>query len=413
MKKTIAILLSALTLLALVACDPIDYRKANELYAAGDYEAAMEAYTALGEYKDAESRILSCRYNIANGLLSDKQYQEAKEIYTELGDYEEAAEKILQCDYALATVDYNNGLYEQALDAFCALDGYSDSKELADECRYILANEQYDNGSYKEALEYFTALGDYKNSKKLAELAEREYRMHEDGDYEFLAAMEELLSDHMLSMEFMMTEGALSAEENLKLETHLDRVLAFDPSEAHFYNEDLNEALDKYYSGLNSIRYAEMTHPYCPQISSLAGAMLCMEALMLLQEQYGFMVDNAELNAWLGEYERVKSFQTAVLSIYANLMEQSTAERFSWKLDMNNYTLHCYLKNPTEYVFSALFRVTLYDKERNEVMQLDIRAKDAVPNKSFKVISRVDRVRNLHSLSWVLYITEAEIYNGN
>ena len=55
-KKVLAVVLAVMLCLVLGACDHNDYKQAEELFAAGKYTAAMEIYSALGEYKDSATQ---------------------------------------------------------------------------------------------------------------------------------------------------------------------------------------------------------------------------------------------------------------------------------------------------------------------------------------------------------------------
>ncbi|MBR5280507.1 MAG: tetratricopeptide repeat protein [Clostridia bacterium] len=98
MKKIMSVLLVVAMCLVIVACDSSDYKKAEELYAAGDYAAALEIYTALGEYEDSQNKAQKCMYEVANAHFEKAEYKAALEIYTELGEYEDAKDKAAYCE---------------------------------------------------------------------------------------------------------------------------------------------------------------------------------------------------------------------------------------------------------------------------------------------------------------------------
>lgn len=98
MKKIMSVLLVVAMCLALVACNSSDYKKAEELYAAGDYATALEIYTALGEYEDAQSKAQKCKYEIANTYFEKADYKAALEIYTTLDEYGDAKDKAVYCE---------------------------------------------------------------------------------------------------------------------------------------------------------------------------------------------------------------------------------------------------------------------------------------------------------------------------
>ena len=91
-------MLAVILCFSLVACDSSDYKKAEELYAAGDYAGALELYTNLGEYEDSQNKVKSCKYEIANAHFEKAEFKAALELYTELGEYEDAQDKVAYCE---------------------------------------------------------------------------------------------------------------------------------------------------------------------------------------------------------------------------------------------------------------------------------------------------------------------------
>jgi tetratricopeptide (TPR) repeat protein len=117
------------------------------------------------------------RYNMAVTLMGDGAYAEAKEAFTGLGDFKDAAALAVECqnmeDYAAAANLMDAGQYEEAKAAFHALAPYRDSGARALECQYILdydtATEALADGNYAQAQDLFVKLGSYKDSVALAE----------------------------------------------------------------------------------------------------------------------------------------------------------------------------------------------------------------------------------------------------
>ena len=74
----------------LTGCNSSDYKKALQLYEDGQYEEAISAFEALGDYKDSADQIVVCRYAMANAMIEEGSFAEALPILRELGDYEDA-----------------------------------------------------------------------------------------------------------------------------------------------------------------------------------------------------------------------------------------------------------------------------------------------------------------------------------
>lgn len=179
------------------------YRSAQKLLSDGAYEAAAEAFDALGTYSDSAEKAKEARneirllesYQSAKAFFDAGSYQEAAEAFEALGTYSDSAEKaqeahrllVLQQNeqaYQAALELFYSGSYQEAAEAFEALGTYSDSAENAQEIRrqldlqqkeqaYQAAQALLDSGSYQEAAEAFEALGTYSDSAEKAAEARR------------------------------------------------------------------------------------------------------------------------------------------------------------------------------------------------------------------------------------------------
>ena len=67
-----------------------DYAAAEGLLAQKDYDGAIAAFTALGDYSDAADRVLECRYEKACDQIRAGNYSAAREALGELGELEYA-----------------------------------------------------------------------------------------------------------------------------------------------------------------------------------------------------------------------------------------------------------------------------------------------------------------------------------
>ena len=123
------------------------YSAAEDLYRAGQYAEAMEAFEALGGYRDSAEQagycadaIMEPQYEDAHHLFENGQYAEAMEAFGALGGYQDSAERaeacrtILDGRYEAALEAFEAGYYETAREIFEALDGYRDSAEFVSRC---------------------------------------------------------------------------------------------------------------------------------------------------------------------------------------------------------------------------------------------------------------------------------------
>ena len=175
--------LAAVLCVMLAASDSSDYKKAEELYAAGDFAAALELYTALGAYEDSMDKVLMCKYDMANAYFDSGDYKAALEIYTELGLYADAFEQAKICKREV-------GMSENADYKFL------EDIEEAVNTRNKLADKNESAAIYLSA--ELTILEDYYNAtfydKDLKTLA----RKYIDGIKEQKDSLDEKYCDHQI-----------------------------------------------------------------------------------------------------------------------------------------------------------------------------------------------------------------------
>ncbi len=140
---------------------------AEELFSAGDYEAAKEAFLLLGEdgrARDCDEAILRLRREAAEALLESGAYLDAKEAFLALGDTESAA----ACDLRRAADYAGQGRLAEAIALFDSLG----AAEQAEACRAALYDEALE-ATYAcrmdEAVRLWTELGDYRDGPALRE----------------------------------------------------------------------------------------------------------------------------------------------------------------------------------------------------------------------------------------------------
>lgn len=125
------------------------YKEAEALLVAGDYDGAILAFSNLGDYSDSQERVLQARYAKADILLVNKEYDNAIEIFTALGDYSDAEERAINIPYIHAEDVLADGDFDDAIAAFEALGEYKDAVERANQIREIKNQEKY---AYAESL---------------------------------------------------------------------------------------------------------------------------------------------------------------------------------------------------------------------------------------------------------------------
>ena len=215
-KKGMAVLLALLLALTLTGCAQENryyYEQAQLYLGAGDYGAAEELFSQLGEYADAADYALYCAaltaldhgdtdlarrnfelilpfkssdrdltYIEALRLEEEGQLDEALMIWEELGTFRDSdaraallREAIPSEDIAHAEALMAAGRYEQARAILEALHGYGDSAELMEKCDEALLRAAYDHaetlyatGQFELALSAFEAIGDHLDAAQRA-----------------------------------------------------------------------------------------------------------------------------------------------------------------------------------------------------------------------------------------------------
>ena len=89
-------------------------------------------------------------YDKAVNARENGEYEEAIAAFEALGDYGDAAEQASEIRYAQAVAARENGQYEDAITAFEALGDYSDAAEQLSETWYQYADAKYAVGNYVE-----------------------------------------------------------------------------------------------------------------------------------------------------------------------------------------------------------------------------------------------------------------------
>ena len=174
------------------------YKKAIEMIECGAYEEALEAFRALGYYKESISYFLEAKakldkanndYEYAIELFKDYQYQEAIEIFSRLGNFKDCKEKldtIREFQYTTAIELFDAKNYEQSYKIFSSLGNFRNCTKMAElsrermseaetqEMNYQIAYREYGARNYRSALSLFNQLQDYKDSISMAKKCQKE-----------------------------------------------------------------------------------------------------------------------------------------------------------------------------------------------------------------------------------------------
>ena len=184
-----------------------NYKKAVDLYNAGQYEEAIGAFEALNGYKDSATQIEACQtaikdreYDAAVALYNAGQYEKAIAAFEALNGYKDSAAQIEMCQTAIKDQKYDAAVellqaekYEAAIQAFREINGYKDSSSRIEICQAAIKEREYDAavalynvGRYEDAIAAFSALNGYKDSTAQIEVCQTAIK---DRDYDNAVAL--------------------------------------------------------------------------------------------------------------------------------------------------------------------------------------------------------------------------------
>lgn len=142
----------------------VKYSQAKQDFESGNYEAAVEKFEGLKEYKDSAERLVESRYFYACKKYDEKMYMEAQKVFSEIDSYKDSADYLEKCTdyitYNKAKDFYGKGDYSGALDLLESLPkGFEDSEKLKK--TYALAQGElcFADKNYKMVLYLYEKYG--------------------------------------------------------------------------------------------------------------------------------------------------------------------------------------------------------------------------------------------------------------
>lgn len=134
---------------------------ADQCYASGDYETAIQRYKAIGT-DDAKEQIKACYYQMMLAAIEGKNWTDAEDYYAKADNYSDTAQfyDTIQMEKAKALVEEEK--YEES---YAILENYIDNEKYKDEilplynkCLYQIAMDEYEEKSFESAAEKFESL---------------------------------------------------------------------------------------------------------------------------------------------------------------------------------------------------------------------------------------------------------------
>lgn len=94
----VAVAAAAFLIASLTIIPASKYNNAVEMMESGSFAEAEAAFSALGDYRDAQAKATECQYGRAVALFESGDFALAKEIFSSLGEYQDSKSKTAECD---------------------------------------------------------------------------------------------------------------------------------------------------------------------------------------------------------------------------------------------------------------------------------------------------------------------------
>ena len=176
----LVLIAAAAAVVKLIVIPALDYQNAVKLMEQGEYEEAITAFTAMGDYRDSAEQIQACEigildreYDAGVALMEQGRYEEAITAFTALNGHRDSAAQIQTCKtiildgkYDAAAALMEEGKYIEAISAFTALGGHRDSAAQIQACNYAIAESLLVDGQNLQAAQAFFKLGAYQDARQ-------------------------------------------------------------------------------------------------------------------------------------------------------------------------------------------------------------------------------------------------------
>ena len=143
----------------------MEYSKAAQALANGDYGTAITVFGELGDYEDSAAQLTEAEYQQALAALKQGDYANALTQLQQLKNYKDAEDQAKEAKYQNAKKLLDAKNYTKARSAFRSLNGYKDSADLYKEATYQQCKADKTNAT--QYINLLDALGDYKDSAAL------------------------------------------------------------------------------------------------------------------------------------------------------------------------------------------------------------------------------------------------------
>ena len=145
----------------------MEYSKAAQALANGDYGTAITVFGELGDYEDSAAQLTEAKYQQALAALQQGDYANALTQLQQLKNYKDAEDQAKEARYQLAVYAMKQGDYESAITQLGDLKGYKDAETKWKEAKYQNAKKLLNAKNYTSARSAYSSLNGYKDSADL------------------------------------------------------------------------------------------------------------------------------------------------------------------------------------------------------------------------------------------------------
>lgn len=139
---------------------------AEQAYQKGDYDTAIEQFKALGDNKGGFQRAQEITWEVAEASYAAGQFDAAIAYYKDLGEYNGGAQRAWEIAYEVAETHYSSGDLAQAIAYFTQAEGYEDAADRVLKTTYEAGKQCMNEKQYLQAVEYFSSITEYSDAEK-------------------------------------------------------------------------------------------------------------------------------------------------------------------------------------------------------------------------------------------------------
>ena len=177
----------------------IQYKKADELLAAGDRETAYATFLRIARYGDSYNRACAIRYEDAEAAFNAGDYTGAALLYESISGYLDSNDLGIKCrkeqTYTDAMAQFEKENYKKAGELFESLKPFKNSTSMMLQAYYLYAKELIESGDLHGGYEVLSAKvnrvgSGYEDSVELANTSEYQYAADCFAEEKYAAAAE-------------------------------------------------------------------------------------------------------------------------------------------------------------------------------------------------------------------------------